>query len=60
MNVEITKSIPTTIVVRNSNFSNPRRVWFIAPPSLPPKAPPAPALDCCNNIIAIRITDKII
>lgn len=46
MNIEIIKSMEINIVVLKSSFSNPRRVWLIAPPSLPPKAPPAPALDC--------------
>lgn len=56
---DMVKSTDMIIVVLKSIFSNPLRVWFIDPPSLPPKAPPAPALDCCNNIIATRITASV-
>ncbi len=58
--MEITKRIAMVIVVLKSNFSNPRRVWLIAPPSPPPKAPPTPALDCCSSMIATRIKDNTI
>ncbi len=54
VSTDMVKSTDIIIVVLKSNFSNPLLVWFIDPPSLPPKAPPAPALDCCNNIIATR------
>jgi hypothetical protein len=59
-NVEATKSILTTIVVANRNFSNPRRVWYREPPSPPPKTPPTPAFVCWSKTEAVKIIDSII
>jgi hypothetical protein len=62
MNEDIMNNIPITIVAINKVFSNPLRVLQLDTESLdpPPKAPPAPASDCCKSTDTISITAKTI
>ncbi len=58
---EATRSMPNTIVIPKMNFSNPRLLWKVTPPSLPaPKAPPRPDSDFCRSMTITNIIENII
>lgn len=60
MKDDTTNRILTMIVVKNRNFSKPRRVWCKPPLSPPPKILPAPESDACSKTQTIKIIDRLI